>query len=615
MELPFTSLVFFLLFTLSTLSLSHSSDSDTLLQFKSLSDSSNSLSSWNDSSTLCSGSWLGITCQNGRVTHLILQNLNLNGPIETLTRLDQLRVLSLNSNKLTSSFSLDFSPWKNMKRLYLSQNSLAGNFPAGISHLHRLRRLDLSHNQFSGQIPYLSQLTHLLTLRLELNSFTGTLPYLPPTITDFNVSGNNLAGKIPNALSLFLPSSFAGNKNLCGKPIPGNCSTKTVNGDPLPIQISRRGRKLSRRAVMVIIFADMAILSVIIGIFLFCFCGKRKERIQRGAKKEEGVGVNKIREREKGEEMVFFEGCEGFRKVEDLLKASAEMLGKGIVGTTYKAVMEGGGKVVVVKRVRDKRKKEIECLMREIGGFRHENVVSLRAYYSSRDEMLLVYDFLSNGSLHLLLHGNRGPGRTPIDWTTRLKFASGAAKGLTFLHESCKSKLSHGHLSSSNVLIDQNGNARISDFALHHLLPLSLPLPNTQKLSQKNDVYSFGIILLEILTGKMSGEDGTNLAEWVRRAVRDESMVEVFDLELLRFKEMEEEMIGLLQVALLCLNPTARERPKMRVVHRMIDDIRARRGGGGGRRGDDGAHSSLVNDLSSDSSPALSVDTPTFTSS
>lgn len=229
--------------------------------------------------------------------------------------------------------------------------------------------------------------------------------------------------------------------------------------------------------------------------------------------------------------------------------------------------------------------------------------------------------------------GNRGPGRTPLDWSTRLKLAAGAARGLAFLHTACESKLAHGHLTSSNILVDHDGNACISDFALDQLVlpspPSSSSSPNkaykapelidnssnaSSKASQRSDVYSFGVALLEILTGKMAGEsegEAIDLVKWVRSsAAQEESMLEVFDLELLRYKEMEVEMVALLQVALLCLNQVPRERPKMSIVYKMIEDIRARGAGGGSV-----VHSLSPNDLSSNSSPCLSEDAPTFGSS
>lgn len=101
-----------------------------------------------------------------------------------------------------------------------------------------------------------------------------------------------------------------------------------------------------------------------------------------------------------------FEGCnKGFRNVGDLLKSSAELLGKGCVGATYKVVLDGGD-VVVVKRIRERKKKrEVDEWLRVIGGLRHSNIVSIRAYCNGKDELFLVYDYLPHGSLHSLLHG------------------------------------------------------------------------------------------------------------------------------------------------------------------------------------------------------------------
>ncbi|KAF8406883.1 hypothetical protein HHK36_006004 [Tetracentron sinense] len=591
--------LFLLIFSLFSLSLSIStSDSDTLLAFKSSSDHSNSLSSWSNSSNPCSGSWLGVTCNNRthRVTRLVLQNLNLNGSIQTLISLTHLRLLSLKNNTLSSS--LDFSSWKNLKLLFLSHNQFSGNFPAGISHLRRLRRLDLSHNRLSGHIPMsvLNKLPHLLTLRLEANSFTGTLSSLD-SISDFNVSENNLSGEIPTSFSSFKASSFMGNRNLCGKPLLNKCLNLRVQSNPTPIGVSGHGRKkLSDLVVLMIVVIDIFVVVAMIVFFVYCYKQKSREK-----KREVKRRISYERE---DEEMVCFEGCVRYR-VDDLLKASAEMLGKGSVGTTYKVVMDDGGDVAVVKRVREMRKKkEVEGFLKEIGGLRHGNIIS---YFK-------VVNFT----------GNRGPGRTPLDWTARLKLASGAAKGLAFLHGAGKSKLSHGHLTSSNIIVNQSGDACISDVGLHQLFlatcssnneynapELMLNTHNPRNFSHKSDVYSFGVILLEILTGKMATGEGVSLAKWVQRVVREEWTAEVFDIELLRYKEMEEEMVGLLQVALLCLAPMAGDRPKMSVVHKMIEDIRERGASRGG-----GLHS--PNDLSSssDSSPSLSSRaTPNFTSS
>ncbi|GAU14801.1 hypothetical protein TSUD_50130 [Trifolium subterraneum] len=197
-----------------------------------------------------------------------------------------------------------------------------------------------------------------------------------------------------------------------------------------------------------------------------------------------------------------------------------------------------------------------------------------------------------------LVPRNRGPGRTPLDWTTRLKIAAGAAKGVTFIHNSCKSlKLTHGNIKSTNILLDKQGNARVSDFGLSIFngpspsgagsRPNGYRAPEVldgRKQSQKSDVYSFGVLLLEMLTGKCpsaaeSGGSGyvggvVDLPRWVQSVVREEWTAEVFDLELMRYKDIEEEMVGLLQIAMSCTAASPDQRPRMSHVVKMIEDLR-----------------------------------------
>lgn len=372
---------------------------------------------------------------------------------------------------------------------------------------------------------------------------------------------------------------------------------------------------------MLTIIAVDAIALCAIAITIAYFCYVRKERAMEEKKKKRKQHHRRVSGGDGGDaRMVCFDGCKGFAKVDDLLKASAEMLGKGIVGTTYKVTMDGGD-MIVVKRIRERKlRKEFDADLRAIGAVRHHNIVCLRAYYHSKDELLLVYDFLPNGSLHSLLHGNRGPGRTPLDWTTRLKLALGSANGLSFLHSHNNSKLFHGHLSSSNIIVDQKGIPSISDnghYQIFQAFPSSHYAPelansdaqqhHNPKFMQRCDVYSFGLVLLEILTGKTAtGEGETALAKWVKRAVGIKggkwNRWDVFDFELVRYREMEEEMVALLGVAMMCVADVPKNRPKMEVVRRKIEEIMTLGGGAGGGV-------SSIDDHQSDSSPALSETT------
>ncbi|CAJ2630686.1 unnamed protein product [Trifolium pratense] len=633
---PYILLLFFSHFVLIVHS-STNPDLESLISFKTLSDPSKKLTTWKTGTDPCT--WTGVSCVKNRVTRLVLENLNLQGSIEPLTSLTQLRVLSLKGNRFSGSLPT-LSNFTSLKLLFLSNNRFSGEFPSTVTSLFRLYRLDLSNNNFSGEIPAkVNRLTHLLTLRLNENQFSGLIPELHlPNLQDFNVSGNILSGEIPETLSGFSGSSFGENPFLCGAPLkkceaepskPGSegaiasplvpsSRIPTVSSSPSTMPTTtpttnvksheKRASKMSPMVLIAIIVGDVLVLGIVC-LLLYCYFWRNYS----SKSKEEKKGL-KLFESEKivyssspyptqgGFErgrMVFFEGEKRF-ELEDLLRASAEMLGKGGFGTAYKAVLDDGN-VVAVKRLKDAQiagKREFEQHMEVLGRIRHPNVVSLRAYYFAREEKLLVYDYMPNATLFWLLHGNRGPGRTPLDWTTRLKIAAGAAKGVTFIHNSCKSlKLTHGNIKSTNILLDKQGNARVSDFGLSIFngpspsgagnRPNGYRAPEVldgRKQSQKSDVYSFGVLLLEMLTGKCpsAGESGgsgygggvIDLPRWVQSVVREEWTAEVFDLELMRYKDIEEEMVGLLQIAMSCTAASPDQRPRMSHVLKMIEDLR-----------------------------------------
>ncbi|GKU90287.1 hypothetical protein SLEP1_g4295 [Rubroshorea leprosula] len=631
---------FFVFFTLQEASLTPGPDLKSLLDFKSTSDKAYKLASWNSTTDYCS--WTGISCIQNRVSKLVLENLELFGSIQRLTSLTQLRVLSLKNNSLSGRVP-DLSNFTALKLLFLSHNEFSGEFPASVQSLFRLYRLDLSFNNFSGEIPATAnRLTHLLTLRLEENRFTGAISGLGlPNLREFNVSGNRLSGEIPVSLSGFPQSAFGQNAALCGIPMqkcksiasdptkpgsdgalasplkPGDDSSTVVSSPssfpskpnaPKPHREESTSSKISPLALIAIILGDVLVLAMV-SLLLYCYFWRNyvaKMRDGKGSKILEGEKIvysSSPFPAQPGYErgrMVFFEGAKRF-ELEDLLRASAEMLGKGGLGTAYKAVLDDGN-VVAVKRLKDANvggKREFEQHMEVLGRLRHPNLVSLKAYYFAREEKLLVYDYMPNGSLFWLLHGNRGPGRTPLDWTTRLKIAAGAARGVAFIHSTCNTvKLNHGNIKSTNVLLDKTGNVRVSDFALS---VFSLPTTNAprsngyrapellssdgRKGTQRSDVYSFGVLLLELLTGKcpsiVDGGDVSgygyggpvDLPRWVQSVVREEWTAEVFDLELMRYKDIEEEMVGLLQIAMACTAAAPDQRPKMSQVVKMIEEI------------------------------------------
>ncbi|KAK8674775.1 hypothetical protein V6N13_032878 [Hibiscus sabdariffa] len=544
---------------------------------------------WNAVTPVCS-SWVGITCNaNGTsVVDIRLPGIGLYGtiPAKTIGRLNALRVLSLRSNNIDGCIPSDILSIPSLRFLFLQHNNLSSVlFPTSLS--LSLKVVDFSYNSISGTVPNLNL----------------------PRLKVLNFSYNNLSGSIPSSLRRF-PSAFIGNPLLCGSPLKP-CSRVSSPRSPSPsyfpsppiVSQSRHAtskNKLGAGSIVASVIGGLAFVFLLLVVIFIC-CLKRKDSGSSGMLKSKisGVGKNEkpndfgsgVQEAEKNK-LFFFEGCSYNFDLEDLLKASAEVLGKGSYGTTYKAALEEGTQVVV-KRLKEVAvgKKEFEQqmeLVERVG--RHPNVLPLRAYYYSKDEKLLVCNYMPAGSLFALLHGNRNSGRTPLDWESRMKIALGTARGIANIHTEGGGKCTHGNIKSSNVLLTDELEACVSDVGLAPLMNAPITMSRivgyrapevieTRKITQKSDVYSFGVLLLEMLTAKaplqQSGHDDVvDLPRWVRSVVREEWTAEVFDVELLRYQTFQEEMVQMLQIGLACVAKTPDTRPTMDETVRMIEDIR-----------------------------------------
>ncbi|KAK2981857.1 hypothetical protein RJ640_010374 [Escallonia rubra] len=593
---------------------------------------------WSNSSKICN-SWFGVTCSrnNTGVLAVRLPGIGLFGPIpaNTLGKLDALTILSLRANRLNGSLPSDIISLPSLRNIYLQGNNFSGDIPSTFS--PQLTSIDLSFNSFTGSIPSTIQNLSLLTgLSLENNSLTGSIPDVKlPRLKHFNVSNNHINGSIPSSLQEFPSSSFTGNSMLCGQPLkpclhvapspspsptfslpspsptfsPPSPSPSFLPLSPSPTnspflprvpQEQRVKKKLSMVAITLIAIGALAILFVLVLVTTLC-CLKKKRGEGGGVLKGKSFGGGRrenpkedfgsgVQEAEKNK-LVFFENCSYNFDLEDLLRASAEVLGKGSYGTTYKAILEEG-MTVVVKRLKEVvvGKRDFEQQMEIVGSVgQHPNIVPLRAYYYSKDEKLLVYDYMRAGSLSTLLHANGASGRI-LDWESRVKISLETGRGIAHIHSASGGKLSHGNIRSSNVLLTQDLHGCISDFGLTPLMGLpTIPTKSAgyrapevieiKKSTQKSDVYSFGVLLLEMLTGKApvpspGHDDVVDLPRWVQSVVREEWTAEVFDIELMRYQNVEEEMVHMLQVALACVSKEPDMRPKMDEVVRMIEEMR-----------------------------------------
>ncbi|GAB4850676.1 hypothetical protein Ancab_029987 [Ancistrocladus abbreviatus] len=610
---------------------SNSNDAEALLSLKESIDPGSSLA-WQTGTNVCT--WHGVKeCLSGRVTKLVLEHLNLSGKLDesSLNKLDQLRVLSFKDNR-NSGHIPNLSGLVNLKSFYLNDNDLDGPFPSSVTSLHRLKVIVLSGNQISGEIPAtLVQVSRLYALYLDNNQLTGVIPPLDQTsLRFFNVSNNQLSGEIPmtKALVRFNASSFSNNVNLCGPQIQTPCD-KSNNGTgstSAPVSPLAKHKGISRRTKIIAASVCGGFILLLMVLFVVCFLckrrwhGKKKVREGAGEKKGEEVGGGGGVVRERGEGSGYGGGGKGgggggfswegeglgslvflgagdqqmSYSLEDLLKASAETLGRGTMGSTYKAVMESGY-IVTVKRLKDARYPRMEEFRRQmevLGRLRHPNIVPVRAYFQAKEERLLVYDYFPNGSLYSLIHGSRPSGSgKPLHWTSCLKIAEDLGTGLVYIHQSYG--LVHGSLKSSNVLLGSDFESCLTDYGLQSfrnpdsleessataLFYIAPECRDTRKLpTQQSDVYSFGILLLELLTGKTPFQDlvqehGSNIPKWVK-SVREEE-TESGDEPSSGNETSEEKLGALLNVAMACVAVLPESRPVMREVLRMIRETRA----------------------------------------
>ncbi|GER40087.1 leucine-rich repeat protein kinase family protein [Striga asiatica] len=615
MELHFPSLLLSAATLLLALSISSAAnDTAALSLFRSQTDPHGALlPNWTTTPaapTACAAAWSGVRCSRLRVIAVVLPSLSLRGPISALSSLDQLRLLDLRNNRLSGDLS-PLTRCPNLKLAYLSGNDFSGQIPPDLPSLRRLLRLDLSNNNLRGPIPQnLSALSRLVTLNLQDNQITGQIPKSLdslPNLRHLNLSNNELNGSISKSLlTKFGQTSFSGNEALCLNSTNCSSSSNSTNSNPTPPPTppeNQRKRMNKRTLISLTTLISILLLVLFSWVIFLCCCRKTKTDSTNSLAASEG-GKRSSHSSHKGfidnnesagpthtNGLVFFDEKNRF-ELEDLLRASAEVLGKGNLGTVYKAVLEGNRGTVAVKRLKDissSDRKEFERCMDLIGNLRHPNIVRLRAYYYAREEKLLVYDYMPNGSLHELLHGNRGPGRVPLDWTTRIGLILGAARGVARAHDDhVGPRAPHGAVKSSNVLLDKDGVARISDFgltlfqsparAIAVLGGYRAPEQAVSKvLTREADVYAFGVLMLEVLTGRApSGSDGpaADLPGWVRSMVKEEWTAEVFDGELSRYKNIEEELVSVLHVAMACVVSQPDKRPTMREVVRMVEEIR-----------------------------------------
>ncbi|XP_049392508.1 probable LRR receptor-like serine/threonine-protein kinase At3g47570 [Solanum stenotomum] len=545
-------------------------------------------------------------CHLSNLVQLSLGGNELFGLIpECLGNLRMLQAIILSSNKFSSKIPL--SIWKMSGLLYLimSQNSIEGEVPQDIGGLKAIVGLDLSGNHFSGMIPsQLGDLQNMNTLDLSNNSFSGSTPlsfanlisleYLDLSLNvlsgtipkslekllylkSINVSFNDLEGVIPSG-GVFANStlqSFIGNKGLCGMhimEIPACAITTTGQ--------QSKSKKLVLKIVIPVIAASFLI-------FLFAIVWIMKRQ-----KKANSKDVEKVPEIRTYQLVSYHEIQQATNNFD-----GSNLIGVGGSGSVYKGTLSSG--TVVAIKVLDLQNEEVckrfdaECeVMRNV---RHRNLIPVITTCSSEYVRAFVLQYMPNGSLERWLYIED----RHLNLLQRVTIMLDVAQAIEYLHHGHKTLIVHCDLKPTNVLLDEEMVAHVGDFGISKILAASKSMAHTETLgtlgyiapeyglegrvSSSGDVYSYGIMMIEVLTKRRPTDDeifneNLGLRQWIRQSF-PKTIMEVVDVNFIHeeehFNSKSEICIGsMMELALDCTKEMPESRITMRDVVKRLDKIK-----------------------------------------
>ncbi|CAA0830477.1 Leucine-rich repeat protein kinase family protein [Striga hermonthica] len=455
----------------------------------------------------------------------------------------------------------------------LSGKNLSGSIPAELTKLNGLVELWLDNNSLSGPIPDFSGCLNLRTIHLENNQLTGDLPSSLGDLSnlrDLYVQNNKLSGNVPSALlNRDISLNFTGN--------PG---------------VHNNGNGENRKKIIIGTSVGAAVL--LIATIAACILlpkGKKKHSPKQG-KLQHGLSTQRLVPSlgsTAAETAHYF----SLSEIEAATSNFERKIGSGGFGVVYYGKLKNGKEIAVKILTNDsfQSKREFSNEVSLLSRIHHRNLVQFLGYCQEEGKSILVYEFMHNGTLKEHLYGPLTRGRG-INWMKRLEIAEDAAKGIEYLHTGCVPSIIHRDLKTSNILIDKNMRAKVSDFGLSKLAidgisHVSSIVRGTvgyldpeyyisQQLTDKSDVYSFGVILLELISGQEAisnenfGVNCRNIVQWAKLHIESGDLQGIIDPTLHDYDI--QSMWKIAEKALMCVQPHGNTRPSISEVIKDIHD-------------------------------------------
>ncbi|KAI5326732.1 hypothetical protein L3X38_035806 [Prunus dulcis] len=513
----------------------------------------------------------------------------------SILSLPNLQTFMASNNNLEGKLPDQFQDCPSLSVLDISNNHISGKIPESIASCEKLVNLNLRNNQFNGEIPRpIATMRTLSILDLSNNSLVGKIPESfgsSPALEMLNLSYNRLEGPVPayGMLMTINPNDLIGNAGLCGGILP-----------PCPQSLAATAGPHRNMHIKHIITGFIIGISVISCLGVAFFAGRWVYR--------KWYSYNSFNNWFKTTNQEWPWRLVAFQRINftsaDILACIQEsnIIGMGGSGVVYKAEIHRPHSVVAVKKLWRpgtdiENGDDLFCEVNLLGRLRHRNIVRLLGYLHNETDVVMIYDFMPNGNLGTALHGNQA-GKLLVDWVSRYNIAVGVAQGLNYLHHDCQPPVVHRDIKSNNILLDTNLDARVADFGLARMMMhknetvsmvagsygyIAPEYGYALKVDEKTDIYSYGVVLLELITGKMPLDptfgEAVDIVEWVRRKMRNKkALEEALDASIAgQCKHVQEEMLLVLRIALLCTAKLPKDRPSMRDIITMLGEAKPRR--------------------------------------